>query len=160
MAALNPVPTDRPLISVIMPCYNCAPYLAEAAGSALRQGYGNVELILIDDGSADESSNIEADLARQYGNRLSLLQARRVGPYPARNLGLKSARGELIAFLDADDWWEPTALEKMHAAMVHANADLAYCGWQNVGAGMAMEPYVPPEYESGDPVEGFMRGSG
>ena len=158
MAALNPVPTDRPLISVIMPCYNCAPYLAEAAGSALRQGYGNVELILIDDGSADESSNIEADLARQYGNRLSLLQARRVGPYPARNLGLKSARGELIAFLDADDWWEPTALEKMHAAMVHANADLAYCGWQNVGAGMAMEPYVPPEYESGDPVEGFMRG--
>src|SRR5690349_14376422 len=128
MAALNPVPTHRPLISVVMPCYNCAPYLAEAAGSALRQSYGDVELILIDDGSADESSNIEADLARQHGNRLSLLHARRVGPYPARNLGLKSARGELIAFLDADDWWEPTALEKMHAAMVHANADLAYCG--------------------------------
>jgi glycosyltransferase involved in cell wall biosynthesis len=156
--APNPVPTQNPLISVVMPCYNCAPYLAEAVGSALRQSHGNVELLLVDDGSTDESPNIEAALAQQYGSRLCLLHTRRVGPYPARNLGLQRARGEFIAFLDADDWWESTALEKLHAALVRAGADLAYCGWQNVGAGIMAEPYLPPEYEKGDSVEGFMRG--
>lgn len=150
--------TENPLISVIMPCYNCAPYLAQAVGSALHQSYCNVELILVDDGSTDASPEIEAALARQHGSRLTLLQAPRVGPYPARNLGLQEARGELIAFLDGDDWWESTALEKLHAALVGANADLAYCGWQNVGEGVNSEPYLPPEYEKGDPVEGFMRG--
>ena len=149
---------EKQLISVVMPCYNCAPYLAEAVGSALRQSYGNVELILVDDGSTDASPDIEANLAEQHAGRLALLHAPRVGPYPARNLALQSARGEFVAFLDADDSWEPTALEQLHAALVGANADLAYCGWQNVGEGMASEPYVPPEYEKGDPVEGFMRG--
>ena len=154
----NVMLTEHPLISVVMPCLNCAPYLAEAVGSALRQSYGNVELILVDDGSTDESPNVEAGLAQQHWSRFCLLHARRVGPYPARNLALQRARGEFIAFLDADDWWESTALEKLHAALVGANADLAYCGWQNVGAGVTSEPYVPPEYEKADPVEGFMRG--
>ena len=54
-AALDAMPTEHPLISVVMPCLNCAPYLAEAVGSALRQSYGNVELILVDDGSTDAS---------------------------------------------------------------------------------------------------------
>jgi hypothetical protein len=152
------MPTENPLISVVMPCYNCAPYLAEAVGSVLRQTHGNVELILVDDGSTDESPNIEVRLAQEHGPRLCLLHARRVGPYPARNLGLQRARGEFVAFLDADDWWESMALEKLHAALVGANADLAYCGWQNVGEGVTSEPYVPPEYEKNDPVDGFMRG--
>jgi glycosyltransferase involved in cell wall biosynthesis len=156
--APNLVPTENPLISVVMPCYNCAPYLAEAAGSALGQSYGNVELLLVDDGSTDESPNIEAALAEQHGARLCLLHSRRVGPYPARNLGLPRARGEFIAFLDADDWWDPTALAKLHTALARANADIAYCGWQNVGTGITAEPYLPPEYELDDPVEGFMRG--
>jgi glycosyltransferase involved in cell wall biosynthesis len=156
--APNAMPTENPLISVVMPCYNCAPYVSEAVGSALRQSYGNVELVLVDDGSTDASPGIEARLAEQHAGRLCLLHARRVGPYPARNLGLQRARGEFVAFLDADDSWESTALEKLHAALVGANADLAYCGWQNVGEGVTSEPYVPPEYEKNDPVDGFMRG--
>ena len=156
--APNAMPTENPLISVVMPCYNCAPYLAEAVGSALRQSYGNVELILVDDGSTDASPHIEAGLAEQHAGRLSLLHSNRVGPYPARNLGLQRARGEFVAFLDGDDWWESTALEKLHAALVGANADLAYCGWQNVGEGVTSEPYIPPEYEKSDPIEGFIRG--
>jgi glycosyltransferase involved in cell wall biosynthesis len=151
------MPVGHPLISVVMPCYNAAPHLAEAAASALDQTYDNVELIIVDDGSTDASPDIEADLARQHAGRISLLHTERVGPYPARNLGLRRARGEFVAFLDADDWWEATALEKLHAALVGARADLAYSGWQNVGEGLASEPYVPPEYERGDPVEAFLR---
>jgi glycosyltransferase involved in cell wall biosynthesis len=151
------MPTENRLISVVMPCYNAAPYLAEAAESALRQSYRNVELILVDDGSTDDSPSIAAGVAKRYPERLTLLHASRVGPYPARNLGLQSARGEFIAFLDADDWWEPTALEKLHAALVGARVDIAYCGWQNVGEGVTSEPYVPPEYEQADPVGAFLR---
>jgi len=155
--ASNAMPTEPSLISVVMPCYNAAPYLAEAVASALHQTYGNVELILVDDGSTDGSQDIEATLAKQHAGRLSLLNAPRIGPYPARNLGLKSARGEFVAFLDADDRWKSTALEKLHAALVGTNADLSYCGWQNVGEGVTSEPYVPPEYEKDDPVEAFLR---
>ena len=151
------MPAGNPLISVVMPCYNAAPHLAQAAASALDQTYDNVELIIVDDGSTDGSPDIEADLARQRVGRISLLHTERVGPYPARNLGLRRARGEFVAFLDADDWWEATALEKLHAALVGTRADLAYSGWQNVGEGLASDPYVPPEYERGDPVEAFLR---
>jgi len=111
----------------------------------------------VDDGSTDTSPGITAKLAEEYAGRLTLLRANRGGPYPARNLGLQRAKGEFIAFLDADDWWVPTALERLHGALVGASADLAYCGWQNVGEGVRSEPYVPPEYEKGDPVEAFIR---
>ena len=149
--------TENPLISVVMPCYNAERYLGEAILSVLLQSYRNVELVVVDDGSTDTSPDITAKLAEQYAGRLTLLRANRAGPYPARNLGLKRAKGEFIAFLDADDWWEPTALARLHDALVGANADLAYCGWQNVGEGVQSAPYVPPEYEKGDPVEAFIR---
>jgi glycosyltransferase involved in cell wall biosynthesis len=151
------VPTEKPLISVVMPCYNAAPYLAAAVASALGQSYGNVELLLVDDGSSDASPSIAAGLAERYPGRLTLLHTQRLGPYPARNLGLQSARGEFVAFLDADDWWDSTALEKLHAALVGDRVDLAYCGWQNVGEGVTSEPYVPPPYEQADTVEAFLR---
>ena len=151
------MPIANPLISVVMPCYNAAPYLAAAVASALHQSYGNVEVILVDDGSTDASPGIAGSLAEQYPGRLTLRHTQRVGPYPARNLGLQNARGEFIAFLDADDWWEPTALEKLHTALIGAQADLAYCGWQNVGEGVTAEPYVPSPYEQADPVETFLR---
>ena len=149
--------TAAPLISVVMPCHNAERYLGEAIGSALGQSYGNVELIVVDDGSTDASPDIATNLAKEHAGRLTLLRVKQGGPYPARNLGLQRAQGEFIAFLDADDWWEPTALARLHGALVGANADLAYCGWQNVGEGVQSEPYVPPEYEKGDPVEAFIR---
>ncbi len=155
--APNPMPSENLLISVVMPCYNAAPYLMEAVESALRQSYGNVELILVDDGSSDASPGIGASLAQRYSGRVTLLHTRRAGPYPARNLALQSARGEFVAFLDADDWWESTALEKLHGALVGARADIAYCGWQNVGEGVTSEPYVPPPYEQTDAIEAFLR---
>jgi glycosyltransferase involved in cell wall biosynthesis len=154
---LNPMSTQNPLISVVMPCYNAAPYLTDAVESALRQSYRNVELILVDDGSTDASTAIAAGLAEQYSGRITLLHATRTGPYPARNMGLQRARGDFVAFLDADDWWESAALEKLHAGMVGAGADIGYCGWRNVGEGVTSEPYVPPPYEQADAIEAFLR---
>jgi glycosyltransferase involved in cell wall biosynthesis len=148
---------SRPLISVVMPCYNAAPFLAEAVGSALGQSYGDVEVVIIDDGSRDGSTEIAKRLAESHPGRVTVAYSGHLGPFPARNKALRLIRGELVAFLDADDWWEPTALEKLQAAHAASGADIAYCGWQNVGEGIVSAPYVPPEYETSDPVAHFVR---
>jgi GT2 family glycosyltransferase len=148
---------SKPLISVIMPCLNAAPYVAQAVASALEQSYGNVELIVIDDGSNDGSDALLGELEASYPGRLRRLYTSHLGPYPARNAGLRQARGDFIAFLDADDWWQPDTLDKLHAALDEHGADLSYCGWQNVGEGIQSAPHVPPAYEAEDTVAHFIR---
>lgn len=155
--AATVAPPGVPLISVIMPCFNAAPYLAEAVESALGQSHGNVELFVVDDGSTDGSDAILARLADAHPGRLQLLYTARLGPYPARNEGIRQARGDFIAFLDADDWWLPDTLEKLYTAIDEHDADIAYCGWQNVGEGVYSAPYVPPAYEEEDAVAHFVR---
>jgi len=140
-------------VSVIMPCFNGARFLSEAIESVLGQSFWNVELIVIDDGSTDSSLAI----LKSYGSRITVIEQSRRGPYPARNAGLRLASGEFVAFLDSDDWWHPEALQKMRDALVSRGADLAYCGWQNIGANFTGEPFVPPEYEKSDPIEHFLR---
>jgi GT2 family glycosyltransferase len=147
----------HPVISVIMPCYNAAPYVEKAVASVMGQTCGNVELIIVDDGSSDGSDAVLARLAEAYADRIHLLYTSHVGPYPARNVGLKQAQGKFIAFLDADDWWQADTLEKLHAALRENDADIAYCGWQNVGEGIQSAPHVPPAYEEEDPVDHFVR---
>ena len=146
------------LVSVIMPCYNAAPYLQQAIESVLSQSYRQFELIVVDDGSNDGSPNIAAKLAQQHAERITLVRTHREGPYPARNVGLSRAVGEFVAFLDADDYWTRDFLTKLHSALADTDAALAYCGWQNVGAtDRTNEPYVPPDYEQGDKVEMLLR---
>lgn len=148
-----------PLISVVMPCFNAERYVEIAVRSALEQSYGNVEVVVVDDGSTDRSSEIVQGLQGVFGDRLKLLSSARLGPYPARNLALREAAGDLVAFLDADDYWAPDCLAALASALQAAGADFAYCGWQNVGDGApGGQPYVPPAYEEGDPVEHFLRG--
>ncbi len=147
------------LVSVVMPCFNARPFVEQAVRSALRQDYGNVELIVVDDGSSDGSREILARLASEYSGQMTVLQQNHQGPYPARNTGLQHARGTLVAFLDADDYWSPDCLGKLDRALQTAQADLAYCGWQNVGEGApGKNPYVPPEYEKSDTVTLFLKG--
>lgn len=137
-----------------MPCYNAQAFLREALESVLGQTYPRVELIIIDDGSTDNSKVI----LREYGDRARILEQANAGPYPARNLGLRHARGEFVAFLDADDYWALDFLEKLHCALdQNPEAVLAYSGWQNVGEGIAAAPYIPPAYEEEDTVAHFLR---
>lgn len=145
-------PLTRALsITVIMPCYNAAATLDASMRCVLGQSHANTDLIVVDDGSHDDSLHIVAAVAQDFPGRVQLLQQDHKGPYPARNLALRHARGDCVAFLDADDSWTPDCLERLRDALLAADADLAYCGWQNTGpAAASTEPFVPPAYEEGD----------
>jgi glycosyltransferase involved in cell wall biosynthesis len=142
-------------ISVVIPCYNADSSVAAAIESALRQTYRSVQVIVVDDGSTDGS----IDVIRGFGDRITTVIQENRGPGPARNRGIEEACGEFLAFLDADDYWRDDCLDHLSTALVESNADIAYCGWQNVGAsGGRGEPYVPPDYEALDKVERFLAG--
>jgi glycosyltransferase involved in cell wall biosynthesis len=142
------------IISVIMPCFNAEKYLREAIESVLGQTYAHIELIVVDNGSTDNS----IDIVGSYSDSVILVKENNKGPYPARNKGLRASNGKFVAFLDADDYWRADCLEKLHAALCNSAAVLAYCGWQNIGIeGGGGKPYIPPDYESGNKVELFLQ---
>jgi glycosyltransferase involved in cell wall biosynthesis len=146
------------LISVIMPCYNAATYVEDAVSCVIQQTYPEVELIVVDDGSTDGSIDILQQLAAHHAPRLTLLFQGHMGLYPARNLGLEHAKGGYVAFLDADDYWTPDALEKLATALNDHHADIAYCGWQDTGDGASgTDPYIPPDYSQMDTAAEFLR---
>lgn len=96
----------QPLISVIMPVYNGEKYMAEAVESIRRQDYASLELIIVDDGSTDGT----AEIAQSLNLDVRYVRQPNSGPSAARNKGLQMARGEIIAFQDADDLWPPGKL--------------------------------------------------
>jgi glycosyltransferase involved in cell wall biosynthesis len=98
-----------PLVSVIMPAYNVAPYIGDAIRSALSQTFTDFEVIVVDDGSKDETADVVRELAR-HDSRIQLVQQSNRGLAGARNSALRAARGELFALLDSDDLWEPEFL--------------------------------------------------
>lgn len=97
----------KPQVSVIIPTYNRANCLSDAIDSALTQTFDDLEIIVVDDGSTDETHRILAG----YGDRIYVVRKKNGGVSSARNAGLSAARGEWIAFLDSDDIWEPRKLE-------------------------------------------------
>lgn len=97
-----------PLISVIIPSYNSARFLAESIGSVLAQTYRPLEIVVIDDGSTDATSEAVAP----YANRIRYIRQENRGLAGARNRGIQETRGEFIAFLDADDQWMPEKLAR------------------------------------------------
>lgn len=149
---------DPTLITVVMPCYNAARYVHEAVTSVLQQSYAALELIIVDDGSTDGSTEIVEALASAHPHRIRLLYQNRIGPYAARNHGLEHAQGNFVAFLDADDYWHPEALAKLHAALIDAPADVAYCGWQQVGPlADNLQPHIPAVIDTRRAVEYFLK---
>ena len=141
-----------------MACFNAAAYVEEAVSSVLQQTYSHIEVIVVDDGSRDASPEIVKQLTVTHPGRVRLKHIKHSGPYPARNLGLSHARGDYIAFLDADDWWRDDCLEKLLTRLQDEKADLSYCGWQNVGEHtLSPEPYIPPAYENEDTVAAFLK---
>ena len=111
------------LVSVIIPAYNVAPYIAEALESLFAQTWRDVEAIVINDGSTDET---EEELA-PYRDRIVLIKQENSGVMAARNAGLRVARGRYIALLDGDDLWAPRFLERLVGLLESdASVSLAY----------------------------------
>ncbi len=102
---LSPIETS-PLVSVIVPTYNRAHMLQEAIDSVLAQTYPHFELLVVDDGSTDGTQK----LLRSYGHRINAIYQENAGVSAARNRGIRSASGEMIALLDSDDYWMPGKL--------------------------------------------------
>jgi glycosyltransferase involved in cell wall biosynthesis len=116
-------------VSVVIPCYNGARYLREALDSALAQTHGDVEILVADDGSTDDSVAI----ATSYGTRIRCLRQPNAGPSAARNLALRAASGEYVALLDADDLHHPTKLARQVAVLqARPEIGVVYCGWRLV----------------------------
>lgn len=93
---------DPPLVTIVVPLYNKAPFVARAVRSILAQAHAHLELIVVDDGSTDGGADVVRAIADP---RLRLLTQRNLGPGAARNAGWRAGRGDLVAFLDADDAW-------------------------------------------------------
>ncbi len=96
----RPGSIDGPLVSIIIPTYNYGPYLSKAVKSCLDQTYGNIEIVVVDDGSTDKTSEI----VKGFGGSVVYIQQKNQGVSAARNNGLRQASGAFIAFLDADDF--------------------------------------------------------
>jgi glycosyltransferase involved in cell wall biosynthesis len=122
------VPRSAPRVSVIIPNYNYGRYLSAAIDSVLGQTYSHLEVIVVDDGSTDGSEAV----LRGYEGRVSWFQQRNQGVSAARNRGIQESRGELIAFLDADDVWHPQKIERQIAVLQDPAVGIVCTGLQYI----------------------------
>lgn len=115
-------------VSIITPCYNAATYIQATIQSIQQQTLTDWELLVVDDGSTDNSADIVRSMAKD-DNRIKLIQKENGGTASARKLGLELAQGEYIQFLDADDHIENSKLERQIALMDCEQLDLSYTDW-------------------------------
>lgn len=116
-----------PLVSIIVPVYNASKYIDKTINSILRQTYSNIELILVDDGSTDESLQICYKYSLK-DSRVRVFTQKNSGPSAARNLGIDMARGDFLNFMDSDDWIEPDYIESFKVDGNNHSADIVFCG--------------------------------
>ena len=115
------------LVSIIIPIYNVEEFVEKCLKSVINQTYKNVEIILIDDGSKDNSKQI-CDNYAKIDNRIKVIHKKNEGVSKARNIGLDIAKGEYIAFVDADDYIEKNYIEELYNLSIETNADITICG--------------------------------
>lgn len=116
-----------PKVSVIVPIYNVEKYLEKCINSLLSQTLEDIQIILVNDGSKDNSGNIAKECEKNNKNRIIYVEKENGGLSDARNYGLKYATGDFIAFLDSDDYIEKNAYEEMYNKAIEENADYVEC---------------------------------
>ena len=112
-----------PLVSVVIPCYNRAALLPRAVASVQVQDYENVEIVLVDDGSSDDTAQVAASLQQDDRRVRYILHEINKGEAAARNTGIRASQGEFVAFLDSDDEWLPGKLHLQVFALLQDSAD-------------------------------------
>jgi glycosyltransferase involved in cell wall biosynthesis len=136
-----------PVVSVIIPTFNRWPLVGEAVESVLAQSYSDFELIVVDDGSTDET---QRELAK-FGSRLRFFVKARKGVAAARNFGASRAVGRYVAFLDSDDLWQVKKLE-VQAAFMEAHPEVQICQCEEIWLrnGVRINPKAKHQKPSGD----------
>lgn len=122
---------NPPLLSIIIPCYNAEKTIEKCITSILNQSFENWELILVDDGSVDNTSSI-AKILMGFDNRVSYYYQKNSGPSIARNNGIKYSKGIYLNFIDADDWVSTDYLEKLVEPLLRTETDLVCAGYYEV----------------------------
>ena len=116
----------KPIVSIIVPIYNVEEYLYKCINSVLNQTFKNFELILVNDGSTDNSGKI-CDEYKKKDDRIKVIHQENGGVSSARNTGIKNAKGMFIGFVDPDDWIYPDMFEKLYNNIIENNADISIC---------------------------------
>lgn len=137
--------TRAPLVSVIVPCFNAAPFIATAMRSIQAQSVQDTEIIVIDDGSADRSREV---VSSEFPTVL-LVEQQNLGAAAARNAGIRASKGRYVAFLDADDWWHERKLETQLAHMdACGECGAVYANWRECTA-PDREPWLSMSADTG-----------
>ena len=141
-------------ITIIVPCYNAQNYLHRCIDSILTQNYIDIELLLVDDGSTDNSGTICDEFAK-YDKRVRVFHKKNGGVSLARNLGLDNSLGEYIMFVDSDDYMLPGMLEVMLSTLESKTTDLVVCGTTETGGGY-WRPIADVDYSINQLKENFV----
>lgn len=136
---------SAPLITVIVPVYNVEKYLNRCVDSILNQTLTNLEIILVNDGSTDNSPNI-CNKYRNQDSRIKVIHKENARVAAARNDGIKIAQGKYISFIDSDDWIECNMLEKMYECAEKVRADFVMCDYAKKG--------ITSSYSVTQPIDG------
>jgi glycosyltransferase involved in cell wall biosynthesis len=140
-----------PLVSVVIPAYNRAGIIGETIENVFAQTYSNIELIVIDDGSTDDTVAV----LKSYGDRIRWAVQENAGPAAARNHGIRLAKGEIVAFQDSDDSWHPTKIERQVSLLQRAGQSVVCCICNSVVElpGIAVRSFenapIHPPFEEG-----------
>ena len=120
---------NNSLISIVVPVYNVEDYLERCVNSLIDQTYKNIEIILIDDGSTDNSSRI-CDILKKSDSRIIVLHKKNGGLSSARNEGIARASGDFISFVDSDDYVSEDYVETLYNLIIKNNSDISVCIWK------------------------------
>ena len=144
------------MISVIVPVYKVEPYLRQCVDSILDQSYEDLEVLLIDDGSPDNCSEICEEYAR-LDDRVKTFHTENRGLSSARNYGLQQAKGEFVGFVDSDDWIEPDMFMNLLQRMEEAGADFCVCGyWEENGASKDIHQFDEASYTTSEALNALL----
>ena len=119
-------------VSIIVPVWNVQEYLRKCLDSLVNQTFDNYEILVINDGSPDNSDLIIEEYVKKYPDLIKSLKKENGGQASARNLGLSRANGEYILFVDSDDWVDKTIVEKLYNRAINTNSDIVICNAYSV----------------------------
>ena len=117
-------PTETPKVSVIIPVYNVELFVKDCLASLIKQTLKEIEIIVVNDGSKDNSEKIVQEFCK-HDSRIKLINQENAGQAAARNRGISNAKAEYISFIDSDDWIDENFLEKLYLSATNNNCDIA-----------------------------------